>query len=307
VLGYLLAVITAATNAASNVLQRSADREQPAESSFSLRMISDLLHRRDWVLGVSAVIVSFVLQAAALHVGTLAAVQPIVILELPITLVGASVFLHARMGRREWLAAGLLTAGVAAVVGGLTPTGGSPAIGPLPWVVGLAGSIGVVAALVAAATRQSGERRGALLGAATGIMFGLTAALMDAATQVMTRGPAALFSSWTTYAMAAGGIAAMYLMQNALQSGRLVAAQPGITLLDPVTSILWGTVAFGERVRGGPGIAVAVLGAASMVAGAVVLSRSGAMADESDADAGAPEGETGGAGGTATGAQPPAT
>ena len=283
-LGYLLAVLTAATNAASNVLQRRADREQPAESSFSLRMIGDLLHRRDWVLGVSAVIVSFLLQAAALHVGTLAAVQPIVILELPMTLIGASAVLHARTRRREWAAAALLTTGVAAVVGGLTPTGGSPRIAPLGWVVGLAVTLAVVAALVVTGMRLAGERRGALLGAATGVMFGLTAALMSAATQALTSGPAALFASWTTYAMAAAGIGAMYLMQNALQSGRLVAAQPGITLLDPVTSILWGTLAFGERVSGGIGVAIAVLGAASMVAGAVTLSRSAAMADDATAE-----------------------
>ncbi|MCU4183110.1 DMT family transporter [Acidiferrimicrobium sp. IK] len=283
-LGYLLAALTAATNAASNVAQRRADREQPQESSFSRRMIVDLLHRRDWLLGVSAVIVSFLLQAAALHAGTLAAVQPIVILELPMTLVGASWFLHARMGRREWAASTLLTVGVAAVVGGLTPAGGSTEVAARSWVVALGASLAGVAALIVAALRVGGERRGALLGAATGVMFGLTAALMDAATQAMSRGPAALFSAWTTYAMAAAGIGAMYLMQNALQSGRLVAAQPGITLLDPVTSILWGTLVFGEQVgNGGAGIALAAAGAASMVAGAVVLTRSPALADDQPA------------------------
>lgn len=280
-LALLLAVLTAASNAASNVLQRQADASIPDERSFSLGMVGDLVRSPAWLAGIGAVIVSFLLQAAALHLGTLAAVQPVVILELPLTLLGAALWLHAPTGRREWVAAALLSAGVAAVVGGLSPTGGSPRVGALTWVVGLGVSLSAVAVLVWAGLRSSGGRRGAVLGAATGVLFGLTAALMDAATAALGGGITGLLSSWATWAMVACGLAAMYLMQNALQAGRLVSAQPGITLLDPITSILWGTLAFGEEARSGAWVALAVAGAAAMVAGAVLLSRSAAL-DEGD-------------------------
>jgi hypothetical protein len=43
----------------------------------------------------------------------------------------------------------------------------------------------------------------------------------------------------------------MFLVQSALNAGRLIAAQPGLTLSDPIISILWGVLAFHEKVRGG--------------------------------------------------------
>jgi drug/metabolite transporter (DMT)-like permease len=59
-----------------------------------------------------------------------------------------------------------------------------------------------------------------------------------------------------------------------------VAAQPGLTLTDPIVSILWGVLAFHEQVRGGW---FAVAGAASgliVVAAVVVLARSPTLADQ---------------------------
>jgi hypothetical protein len=40
--------------------------------------------------------------------------------------------------------------------------------------------------------------------------------------------------------MSIASLASMWLLQNALHAGKLVAAQPGMTLLDPVVSIIWG-------------------------------------------------------------------
>jgi drug/metabolite transporter (DMT)-like permease len=280
-LAYLLATLTALTNASSNVLQRQANKKEPPELRFSVRMIWDLAHHKTWLVGSGAIVVSFLLQAAALNFGRLAAVQPIVILELPLTLIGASLFLKTAMQRREWLAAALLTAGVIALVTGLSADGGASHVGALTWIVGIGASVGVIAALVVAGRRFNGARRGALLGAATGVEFGLTAALMKAMTHALSSGIVSVLTSWSTYAMAAAGLGGMFLLQNALQAGRLVTAQPGITLLDPVTAILWGTLGFHERTNTGLLLVVAILGGVVMVAGAIMLSRSKALVEDS--------------------------
>jgi len=73
--------------------------------------------------------------------------------------------------------------------------------------------------------------------------------------------------------MAVFGIASLGLVQAALNAGTLVAAQPGITLLDPLVSLLWGTVVIGEQTRSGPVLGLAGLGAALIIAGAVLLAR----------------------------------
>lgn len=284
-LSFFLAILAAVSNAASNVLQRKANKEEPPELSLSPRLIVDLLHRKAWLAGLGTVTLSFLLQAAALGNGELAIVQPIIVLELPLTLIAASVVFHASMGRREWGATALMTAGLAGLIGALFPRGGSARTGAATWVVGIGASLALIAVLVLAGRRMRDARRAALLGCATGISFGLTAALMKGTTAAFSSGIVGVLTAWQAYGMVAAGILGMFLMQSALQAGKLVAAQPGITLLDPFTAILWGVIGFGEHARGGLFIILAVVAGAGMVAGALVLSGSNLLQEEAEAPA----------------------
>ncbi|PAK26256.1 hypothetical protein CJD44_11285 [Streptomyces sp. alain-838] len=72
----------------------------------------------------------------------------------------------------------------------------------------------------------------------------------------------------------------MFLLQSAVHAGPLLAAQPGLSLGDPVLSILWGTLVFGEEVQGGLFIAVAALAAAAVGTSVLVLARSPLLADD---------------------------
>lgn len=274
----VLALATAMSNAAANVMQRMADREEPDQRGLSPRLMWSLLHRKIWLTGLAAVITSFVLQAAALHFGQLALVQPIIVVELPLTLIAAAVVFHSPMAARDWTSVALMTVGLAVLIGSLDPHRGQPGgPDPLAWVMGVGICVTVITALVVAALRRDGLRKAALLGAATGIGFGMTAAFTKAAMIALGSGVGALFGAWPTYALAVSGLGSMFLMQNALRAGKLVAAQPGITLLDPFTAILWGIFAFHEQARHGLAAVAAVGGAVAMVAGAVLLSRSAVL------------------------------
>lgn len=115
----------------------------------------------------------------------------------------------------------------------------------------------------------SGSRRSAILGATTGCAFGLTAALMKGMTNEFSHGLVALFTGWQLWAVVTAGGCATFLWQSAIHAGRLLAAQPGPTMADPVVAILWGTPVLQERVRGGLSVVPAIAAAA-----VVVLSRS---------------------------------
>ena len=65
-----------------------------------------------------------------------------------------------------------------------------------------------------------------------------------------------------------------FLLQGALQAGRLVAAQPGITLANPLVAAVWGIGIFGEDIRTGGCLIGALVGAVLIGAGAMLLSRS---------------------------------
>ena len=242
---------------------------------MSPRLILDLLHRPVWLAGLATVILSFVLMAAALSMGQLAAVQPILVLELPLTLLGAAKFFGSRLGLREWAASIAMSAGLAGLIVFLAPSAGNDGhVGAVAWLVAIAASIGAAALCVAASCTGPPGRRPAALGLATGITFGLTAAFMKGMTAGFSHGFVGVFVTWQTYAMCASGILGMFLMQNALQAGRLIAAQPGITLADPAVAIVWGVFVFNEGIRGGLFVILAVLSGLVMMGGGVVLARS---------------------------------
>jgi drug/metabolite transporter (DMT)-like permease len=135
---YLLAILAACANATSSVLQRKASGAVPQRQNLSPRLIWSLLHEPVWFGGVLAVTVGFLLQAAALSSGQLSVVEPILVLDLPATLLLATRVFHSRLHRREWGAAVAMAAGLAAMLYALSPSGGTPEdIRWYAWVIGI--------------------------------------------------------------------------------------------------------------------------------------------------------------------------
>jgi len=69
-------------------------------------------------------------------------------------------------------------------------------------------------------------------------------------------------------------VTSAWLLQNAYQAGPLTASQPGITLVDPIVSTLWGVVVFGEQINHGTLLALTPLPLLAIAAGVLALSRS---------------------------------
>ena len=296
-LSYFLAVLAACTNATSSVLQRTANRDIPQNENLSWRLIRSLLHKPVWFGGILAVTVGFLLQASALGAGELSIVEPILVLELPLTLILASRVFGSAMGWREWASTLAMTAGLAGLLYFLAPTpGASDQVKPYVWLIGSGVNLAVVGALVAwgrqgpagrsgrggrGGGKGSSSHQAAVFGVAAGSAFGLTAALMKGMTTRYSAGFGALFTSWQIYAMVATGMLGIFLVQSALNAGRLIAAQPGLTLSDPIVSILWGVLAFHEKVRGGTlPLLFAALSTVLMAAAVVALARSPVLSDD---------------------------
>lgn len=292
-LTYALAVLAACANALSSVLQRKANKRVPQRDNMSLRQIWTLLHQPVWFGGILAITAGFLLQASALGTGDLSVVEPVLVLELPFTLILASRLFHQRLGLREWLPAGAMTAGLGGLLYLLAPTAGeAPRLHWYGWLAGVGGNLALVGGLVLVTRRgafrrdpgkrpgkKAGSFRTAVLAVAAGSTFGLTAALMKEVTRTLERGLGPLFTDWPLYAMVATGVLGFFLTQSALNAGQLIAAQPGLSLSDPLISVLWGVLAFHEQVRQGWFIPGEVLCAGVIVAGVVMLARSPLLAD----------------------------
>lgn len=270
----LCAVGAAIINAFGTVMQRRAASQLPPQDAMRLALLKHLLQRPLWYAGIGGMIGGFLLQATALNFAGLALVQPILAVELPITLLfGARVF-HAHVDREAFIGMVTLSGGLALLIVSLNPDGGQQPSTIWLWIWAWVVSVVAGAGLVLAGMATKDGVRAALFGSASGLAFGFTAALMKGALDRLPDGLAALVTSWQLYAMVMIGLIAVYLTQNAFHSGPLVAAQPAITTCEPLTSILYGVLLFHEQLRAGIWIIPALTGAGLLGLGSVLLSRS---------------------------------
>lgn len=278
-LALLLAAAAAACNAAGDVLQRSSARHERSDPRQSVQLLGRLLRRPRWLLGLVASVVGLGLHIGALSVGELSIVQPLLVLELPLAVLGSALFLGQRLTARDLSAIAVLGVGLVLFVAFLGPSGGRRlGVPALTWVLGVTGVVVVVAALTVWGWHRADDTRGGLLSAAAGAGYGLTGVFFATAGAVLQDGGVgALVTSWPLWAAVVSGGASFYLLQNALAAGNLVAVDPGITLANPLVAVAWGLLVFEERARTGWALVGTVAGAALLVAGVVLLARSPAL------------------------------
>ena len=114
-----------------------------------------------------------------------------------------------------------------------------------------------------------------LLGIATGILWGLSAGLTKTVVEDLDEGVLSLLGDWHLYALAVVGWLSLTLAQASLQAGALAPAVATQAAVDPIASVLLGTLAFEETIHHGAlGVAGSLAGFAAMVGGIVVLASS---------------------------------
>ncbi|MCX5445593.1 DMT family transporter [Streptomyces nigrescens] len=286
----LFALLAAASNALATVLQRRAARTVPLSAGLRLGLLVDLLHRAVWLGGMLAVVAAACFQALALSQGALSVVQPLFVLELPLALLIGRVLLGGQISRSGWIGVGLLVVGLGSALAAAAPTIGTTHAPFDRWVPALVVCAGVMATAVGAALRRgAGGVRAACFAGATAVGYALTAAMLKDATHAwQTGGPTAFFSTWQTYGFAATGVLAIFLLENAMQSGPLTASQPVLTLGDALVSLSLGVTLYDERVRTGWWLLPEALGVGLVLWGAVLLSRVALVRDLTDTQDQAP-------------------
>jgi drug/metabolite transporter (DMT)-like permease len=275
VVSVLFALLTAFFNGLASVLQRIANATAPPEHALRLSLFAYLIRRKVWLAGIGLVILAAVCQATALATGPVALVQPIFIIELPFTLLVASRLARRRLPRMTWWAVGLVTVSLGAGLAAAAPSGGSAQASTKVWIITLIVTGAFEAVVISVGVRARGNARAAALGLAAACGYALTATLMKSAVSALSRGIGPFFSSWQLYATAVAGVGALFLLQNGLQAGMLVAVQPPLTLGDALISVCYGVTVFGEDVRAYGWLLVVEIAAVIAIAlGCIQLSRS---------------------------------
>jgi drug/metabolite transporter (DMT)-like permease len=268
----VLALVAALCFSLGTVLQQqvasTASEEEAARAGFLLR----LARRPRWLAGIASDALGFAAQAAALAIGRLVVVQPLLATSVVFSLPLGAKLGHRRVVWRDMVAALAVTAGLGVFLVVADPTGGREDATTAAWIVSFGVAAVVCAGLALAARGRPPARRAGLIGAAAGILFGLSAGLTKAAVERLDDGVLEVFTSWHLYALVVVGYASMSLSQRSLQTGALAPAVATQMSLDPITSLLLGIFAFDETVHeDAVGLIGALVAFVVMIAGIVRL------------------------------------
>ncbi|MDQ6915303.1 MAG: DMT family transporter [Actinomycetota bacterium] len=268
----ILALGAALLFALATVLQQKEAAAAPDHQALRAGFLLKLARRPVWLAGMATDMVGYVCQAAALGIGRLAVVQPLlatmVIFALPI---GAKVTGH-RTTRREVACAAVVAAGLGAFLVLADPGGGRSDATALGWTIVGAVSAPLCVALVMLSRGRAPALKATLLGIATGILWGISAALTKAVVDHLDEGVLQLLVDWHVYALVVVGWASLTLAQASLQTGALAPAIATQATMDPIASVVIGTLAFHESIHASTvGVVGAALALTVMLAGLAVL------------------------------------
>ena len=244
----VLALLTAFLYALSNVLELTEAEQVPDEYALRVGLMTRLIRRPRWLLGLLCDVFGYASQAAALALASVVFVEPILALAIVISLLLGAAMTHRRLRGADWVCAAVLSGGLALFLYEVPPTGGNEFI-PTDRAVIAGPAVGfaiVVCILFAKPSR--GAPRAALLGVAAGICFAAAAVLTKGVVHYLGDGVFAWIPHWESYALALVSIGGVIIGQSAFQTGALAASVGATESTAPIAAAILGLVLLDESV-----------------------------------------------------------
>ena len=248
-IGILLALLCAlTTNLAFLLKHRGACAAPDVDLRHPLKSGAGLFRSRWFAIGMAVALGAWILHVGALALAPLSLVQAVISGGLVFLTVLADRFFGCTVGTRQWAGVGLTALGLTMLAVTL-PHGSDPNSGySVPGMITFEAGLLVVGALLVLSPRFGAPRKhhGVLLGAAAGILFGVSDVAIKALTgSVGSEGLMGLASPWLLTCIL-GSIIAFYASAKGLQQGEAV---PVITITSAaanVSAITGGFVVFGD-------------------------------------------------------------
>jgi len=265
-LAVLLALAGSAAFAVAAVTQQGAAARLASGRAFDPAVLVRLARRPAWLAGLAAVIAGFALQAAALGLGRLVVIEPVLASGLLFALVLAARRERRPLSRAEWAAALAVVGGLAVFLTMGQPTGGQRTASAAALGLAAAAAAGLTALCVVLAGRLPGFRRALLFGVGGGVAAGATDALTKSVAVLAAGHLLASFADARLYVLIAVGLLTFTIQQNGYRAAALAAFLPAFAVLEPVSGSLAGLLVYHERLNAGPGRVMVELAACAAAA-----------------------------------------
>ena len=288
-----LALMAAFLFAVAATLQQKGALNLDRVSLANPMSLVRLVGQRMWLFGTAALLVGYLLQAAALDRGRLAIIQPLLVTTIVFALPLGWLLTNQRVGRREVGGAVVILLGLGAFAIFGQPAGGNENAPNDEWAIAIVVLGLVCAGLLVYGRNGNPTKVAAVYGTIAGILFGLSAALTKPTVDMLHEGVGVMLSHWQCYALAVAGVLGFVLQQVSLGTGRLAPSVATVSVANPIVGVLLGVVIFDERLsRPAWHVVVAVIALLIALAGAVMISLSSQPGPEPEPRAERAEGST---------------
>ncbi|UGS37089.1 DMT family transporter [Capillimicrobium parvum] len=268
-----LALLAALFFALGTVLQQKGGLDEPTTGSGA-GLLVQMAKRPVWLAGICCDAIGFLCQFAALSIGRLAVVQPLLVFSVVFALPLGARLTGQRVRRIDVVAAVVVTVGLIAFLTIANPSGGRDDAPLREWLIAAGACAVVVIPLLMASRRLATAPKAAVLGTATGVLFGLSAALTDVTGHRFDDGVLEVFTSWPLYALIVVGYISMTLSQMSLNTGALAPAVATQMAFDPIVSVVLAVTLLQESLHETTlGWIATLIALGAALAGMVVLAR----------------------------------
>jgi drug/metabolite transporter (DMT)-like permease len=254
IFGLALALTCALATSVSFLLkQRGAVATSPVRVRHPLRSAAELFRSRWFAVGWIVAVGAWGLHVGALALAPLSIVQAVLSAGLVFLGVLAERFFGFRLGRRQWIGVTVTAAGLAVI--GLTQEAqpGDPpgyALAALIAVECAVFLLAIALAVISSRLHLLHARKGVLLGAAAGALFGVSDIALKFLTDAVEDGILKLISPWTFTALAAS-VFAFYASARSLQLGRGVEVIALTSVAANLVAIVGGILVFRDEIGTG--------------------------------------------------------
>ncbi|MDQ3631750.1 MAG: hypothetical protein M3417_10885 [Actinomycetota bacterium] len=253
-LGILLALLCAiVTNLGFFLKHRGACAACPVDVRHPLRSGKSLFSQKWFAIGMAVAATAFAFHVAALALAPMSTVQVVLAGGVVLIAVMADRLFGIAVGRKQWLGLVLTATGLMLLVTTLPQASGAHSSFSLSAMIAFeAGLFGLGGLLILGPRAGLGghEHHGVMLGAASGVLFGVSDVAIKALTGLIGQsGWLGLVSPWLVVCVAAS-VVAFYASAKGLQDGQAVPVIAITGTAANMSGIAGGIIVFGDPVAG---------------------------------------------------------
>jgi drug/metabolite transporter (DMT)-like permease len=246
-IGILLALACAvATQLGFLYKHRGANAAPEVDIRHPLKTVRSLFASKWFAVGMGVALGAWLLHVAALAFAPLSVVQAVLSTGVVILAALADRLFGFEVGRRQWVGVAMTALGLILLVMTLPAQSGAHSSYSLAGMLTFEGGMLVIGALLISGPRMGApdHHHGIMLGAAAGVLFGVSDVAIKALTGV--GGPLDVITSpWLAFTIMAS-IIAFYASARSLQDGEAVPVIAATSTAANVSCILGGILVFGD-------------------------------------------------------------